>query len=85
MDIGLVYSKKDPRQKKARDFVLRFIRERGVNATVSESVQNVKSPTLIIAGQAIADQRQEPPDDTTSMFPGLKEIAAALERHAWCL
>jgi hypothetical protein len=85
MDIGIVYSKKDPRQNQAREFVYRFVRERGVNATISEVVRNVESPTLIIDGQALADKRSKPREEDPPMFPGLKDIAAALERHTWCL
>ena len=85
MDIGLVYSNKDPRQNKAREFVYRFVRERGVNATILEVNRDVDSPTLIINGRALKDQRSKPREESPEMFPGLKEIAAALERHAWCL
>ena len=85
MDIGLVYSKDDPRQRQARDFVLRFVRERGVQATISETVRDVNSPTLIVNGRTLADRRKKPRDKKPSMFPSVKDIAAALEQHVWSL
>ena len=86
MEIGLIYSKDDPRQTEARDFVHRFIRERGILAQVVESNQPVESPTLIINGHALKDQRGEPrPNNRHSMFPALADIAHALEQHLWSL
>ena len=85
MDIGLVYSENDPRQKETRDFLREFIRKHGMNATISETPQKVTSPTLIINGKALKDRRQAPRDQNAPMFPSLKEIAAALEQHLWSL
>jgi len=85
MDIGLVYSDKDPRQTKARDFLRDFIRERGVQANVFEIRKDVSSPTLIINGQTLEDLRRQPREGQAQMFPTLKHIAEALERHIWGL
>jgi hypothetical protein len=85
MDIGLVYSDKDPRQKKARDFVREFLQKRGMLATLRESRSNVTSPTLIINGRALRDLRERPRDDNAPMFPTIKDMADALERHLWSL
>jgi hypothetical protein len=86
MDIGLVYSEKDPRQKQARDFLRRFVRERGVLANIFESQRDVASPTLIINGQALRDLRRRPREgQENKMFPAIPDIASALERHIWGL
>ncbi|MEW5795805.1 MAG: hypothetical protein AB1772_05540 [Candidatus Zixiibacteriota bacterium] len=85
MDIGLVYSQKDPRQTRARDFVHEFLKKRGVLARVFERESDVSSPTLIIDGHALKDQRRAPREESPSMYPSIKDIADALERHVWSL
>lgn len=85
MDIGLIYSKADPRQTDARNFVHRFLAEHGVLAKVVEEDQPVKSPMLIINGFTLMDQRQQNRTGDSTMFPGLAEIKQALEQHLWCL
>ena len=50
MEIGLIFSVKDPRQARARDFVKKFVRERGILAKIVETERQVKSPTVIIDG-----------------------------------
>ena len=85
MDIGLVYSENDPRQKETRDFLREFIKRHGMNATISETRKKVASPTLIINGRTLEDMRQAPREKNAPMFPGLREIAAALEQHIWSL
>jgi len=85
MEIGLVYSSKDPRQLKTRDFIKNFIKERGILANVIETDKPVKSPTVIVDGLALTDLRKKPRGEKTSHFPSLKDIAKALEMHAWCL
>ncbi|HUV30684.1 MAG TPA: hypothetical protein VMY05_06330 [Acidobacteriota bacterium] len=85
MEIGLVYSRKDPRQTKTRDFVRQFVRERGILAHIVETEQAVKSPTVIIDGHALRDKRSKPRDDSSVMYPSLDDIARALEEHIWCL
>ncbi|MEA2031589.1 MAG: hypothetical protein U9N55_08380 [candidate division Zixibacteria bacterium] len=83
MDIGLVYSKEDPRQAEIRDFVLRYIRERGILAKIVESVKPVKSPTLIVNGHTLKDMRSKPRQKKPPMFPDKKDMARVLEQHAW--
>lgn len=85
MDIGLVYSESDPRQAEARSFLREFIKKHGMNATVSETREKVTSPTLVINGETLKDMRQAPREKNAPMFPGLREIAAALEHHLWSL
>jgi len=85
MDIGIVYSQKDPRQTKARDFVVNFVKKRGILAQVFEAHSDVDSPTLIINGHTLKEQRQTPREDQPQMYPSIKDIAEALERHCWTL
>ncbi len=85
MDIGFVYSQKDPRQTKARDFVISFVEKRGIFARVFEAHSDVDSPTLIIDGHTIKEQRRQPREDQPRMYPSIKDIAEALERHCWSL
>lgn len=85
MEIGLIYSKDDPRHKKVRDFVRRFVQERGILADVVETEKAVKSPTLIINGQALTEQRRKPREKEPRMFPDVADMARALERHLWGL
>lgn len=84
MEIGFIYSKADPRQNDAREFVHRFLADHGVLANVVEEDQPVPSPTLIVNGFTLTDQRQhQRVVDAASMFPGVEEIRRALERQLW--
>jgi hypothetical protein len=83
MEIGLIYSKTDPRQAEARDFLKRFVEQRGIIARIIESEQPVTSPTLIINGHTLSEQRTRPRGATAQMFPSADDIAHALERHIW--
>lgn len=85
MEIGLVYSSKDPRQKKARDFVKSFIQEHGLLAEFAETDRPVNSPTLIIDGIALREQRKQKRDVQSKMFPDINDMAKLLEYHTWCL
>ena len=85
MEIGLIYSRMNPRHVEARDFVMRFIHERGITANVTEHEQAVTSPTVIINGQTLKEKRNKPRDLSTRTFPDLEDIASALEQHAWTL
>jgi hypothetical protein len=84
MEIGLIYSKDDPRQAEAREFVHRYIRERGILARIIERVRPVESPTVIINGQALKEKRHRPRGER-GMFPAIPDIARALEKHVWSL
>ena len=85
MDVGLVYSSKDPRQLKARDFVINFIKERGILANVVESDEPVDAPIVVVNGQTLTDMRKKPRKNSIGMFPDFEAIARILEKHAWCL
>ena len=85
MDIGLVYSQKDPRQTKTRDFVRDFVKRRGILASIFETQSDVSSPTLIINGLKLTDQRRAPREESPQMYPSIRDIADALERHVWSL
>ena len=83
MEIGLIYSSKDPRQTQTRDFVKKFVRERGILARIVESEQPVQSPTVIVNGRALKDQRQKPRGKDEAMYPSTSDIACFLERQLW--
>ena len=85
MEIGLIYSQKDPRQTRTRDFLRQYLKERGVQAQLTESIKEVDSPTVIINGHTLEDQRREPRSDSPEMYPNIKTIAQILERQFWCL
>jgi len=85
MEIGLIYSKDDPRQAETREFVLMYIRERGILAQIVESNEPVKSPTVIINGEALKEKRRSPRSPRPSMFPALADIARALDQHVWAV
>jgi hypothetical protein len=83
MEIGLIYSGQDPLQAEARDFVRKFIKERGILAEIKESDQPVKSPTVIINGDTLTEQRSRPREKNPPMYPAIADIAQALEIHCW--
>ena len=83
MEIGLIYSSTDPRQTQARDFVKKFVRERGMLASIIESEQPVQSPTVIVNGRALKDQRRKSRGKEEAMYPSTSDIARFLERHLW--
>ncbi|MDX9858794.1 MAG: hypothetical protein RBT76_13465 [candidate division Zixibacteria bacterium] len=85
MEIGFIYSREDPQQREAREFVDKYCRERGILARVIDRVKPVKSPTLIINGHTLTDQRSKPRERNPRMFPSIEDIAHALERHTWSL
>lgn len=85
MEIGLIYSKDDPRQTETRDFVHTYLRERGILAQVVETEQPVDSPTVVINGEALKDQRTKPRGTDKACFPALSDIAHAIEQHVWSL
>lgn len=83
MEIGVIYSSSDPRQIQTLDFVRTFVSERGILAHVVETVQPVKSPTVIIDGHSLCDRRHKPREENAPMYPGLLDVARTLERHLW--
>jgi hypothetical protein len=85
MEIGLIYSNKDPKQTETRNFVRRFVYERGILAQIIESVQPVTSPTVVINGHTLRDLRLTPRGMNPRMFPDQDDIARAIEQHLWSL
>ena len=85
MEIGLIYSREDPRQAEARDFVTRFVQERGILARIVETSRPVKSPTVIINGQTLKEKRRRPREEHPEMYPSVDDIARTLEEHVWSI
>ena len=86
MEIGLLYSRKDPRQKKTRDFVRRYVRERGILAQIVEKEQPVTVPTITVDGCRIIVPSETRPEESTGFhFPTREDIARALDRSIWCI
>lgn len=88
MEIGLIYSSKDPRQAKTREFLKRFVRERGILARFVETERPVKTPTVIIDGCTLtcSTTESESSDDSVAVhFPTTKDLTRALEQSIWCL
>ena len=88
MEIGLIYSSKDPRQKKTRAFLKRFVRERGILAHFTEAEKPVEAPIITINGCAVTGTT--PPTktkdkNTISLIPSTKDLTRALEKSIWCL
>ncbi len=85
MEIGLIYSRKDPRQTVVRDFVREYIRERGILASVVEQEDTVESPQVTIDGYTLKDRRRNPRGNDPKMFPAIADIARALEQSVWSI
>jgi len=86
MEIGLTYSSKDPRQIQTRDFVRKFIKDRGILAHLVENEQPVKVLTISINGCCISDNVYIAAAGKRKVqFPTIDNIARALERNIWSL
>lgn len=86
MEIGLTYSSKDPRQIQTRDFVRKFIKDRGILAHLVENEQPVKVLTISINGCCISDNVYIAAAGKKKVqFPTIDNIARALERNIWSL
>ncbi len=93
MEIGLVYSGKDPRHAQTRAFLKQFVKERGILANIVESDQPVATPILTIDGCTVLEsglkalKAMTPSMETTSTkrFPSKEDIARAIEKSIWCL
>ena len=86
MEIGLTYSSKDPRQIQTRDFVRKYIRDRGILARLVENEQPVKAPTISINGCCISEDIYTAAAGRQKVkFPTMDDIARALERNIWSL
>lgn len=85
MEIGVVYSSKDPEQLETRNFIRDFINERGILANYYELDRPVTSPRIVIDGDTLFDQRLQPRRNQKRKFPDIKAVAKKLEYHSWCL
>ncbi len=85
MEIGLVFSSKDPIQKEARDSIINFIDNSGMLAKYSELDKKVQSPTLIINGLSLTEKRKMKREDRRAMYPDRSEMLQFIEQHIWCL
>ncbi len=88
MEIGLTYSSKDPRQLEARNFVRRFIQDRGILARIVEAEKDVKAPEITINGWCVTEPSRiesSGKKTATSFFPTLDDLARALEQTIWTL
>ncbi|MFH1687380.1 MAG: hypothetical protein ABIE70_07650 [bacterium] len=86
MEIGLLYSSKDPRHLLTRDFVRRFVSDRGILANLIEVEQSVEVPTITINGSAVeAPAKRSGATGKSGKFPSITEIEKALEKGFWCL
>lgn len=85
MEVGFIYSSKDPKQLKTRNHIINFIKERGILARFIEKDQPVKSPKLIIDGHALYDQRESERKGQKRNFPDLKDLTKFIEHRIWSL
>ena len=85
MEIGLVFSSKDPKQKEARDSVLKYIQNSGLLAEYAEADKTVTSPTIIINGLALSEKRKNKRETQIAMFPNRSDMIHFIEEHIWCL
>ncbi len=83
MDIDVIYSKADPRQCSTRDFVYRFVRERGIRAHIYEHEEHVAQVILVVDGVTLKEKRHQPRSEDTAPYPTIEVIAQTLEQHAW--
>ncbi|MEA1981472.1 MAG: hypothetical protein U9N54_10925 [candidate division Zixibacteria bacterium] len=83
MEIGLIYSNKDPKQVATRNFVRNYIKERGILAHLVETEKEVDCPAISIDGCSISKGKNSP--KTKSRFPKLADIAKAIEQNVWSL
>ena len=87
MEIGMVYSSKDPRQAAARDFVHKYIQDHGIRARVIETERPVQAPMITVDGCSVNGRPFGGNEERRRQlrFPSLDQIAAALEEHLWSL
>lgn len=85
MEIGVIFSSKDPEQLETRNFIRDFINERGILAKYYELDRPVDSPRIVIDGETLFDQRENRRLNQKQKFPDIKAVAKRLEYHSWCL
>ena len=86
MEIGFLYQKNDPQQVKARDYLRRYVRERGILAKIVETNKKVTTPTIIINGHSLKDRRRRArsfKSGQRSAYPTPDVIADALDAFIW--
>lgn len=84
MEIRLIYSQTDPHQRALRDFLVEFLRERGIVADIQEAVEPARQDaTVIINGEPVTERRSSPRISTNRLQSRLEQLAGALERHSW--
>ena len=83
MEIGLIYSNKDPKQVATRNFVRNYIKEHGILAQLIETKKEVDYPTISINGCCISKEHHS--KKTKPRFPKLADIAKAIEQNVWSL
>jgi len=81
MEIGIIYSRSDPQQLRARDFIKKYIREHGITAKVIELEREVSAPTVSINGQPVVSAKSS----DIIRFPSLEDISRELEKNLWSL
>lgn len=87
MEIGVIYSGKDPNQLITRDFVRKFVKERGILAKIIEKEKPVQVPEIIIDGCRINKTTDKNSiKERKSLIPlTIQDIAKALEKTIWSL
>lgn len=86
MEIGFLYQKNDPQQVKARNYLRRYVRERGILAKIIETDKKVTTPTIIINGHSLKDRRRRArtlESGRRSVYPTPAVIADALDAFIW--
>ena len=85
MEIGIVYSDADPQQCETLEFLRRYIDQHGIRARIIETPGPVESPTIMINGHELKDQRKKPRGENDPAYPGKTDIARALDLFCWAL
>jgi hypothetical protein len=85
MEIGLIYSKKDPRLAATKRFVRDYCRQRGILARITETEQPVETPQIVINGVNLVEESTSLPVKKSTTILSRETIARALERCCWSL
>ena len=71
---------------KTRNFVVDFIRERGILAKIIERDRHVEVPRISINGCCVSDRQSQSDNQRSRIrFPSTADIARALEQNFWSL
>ncbi len=88
VEIGLIYSSKDPRQARTREFLRKFVRERGILAHFIETEKPVKAPIVTIDGYTVTGKSKPAKNrgrNSNATIPSTKDLTQELEKSIWCL